>query len=104
MMFFADDDVTFQATFCDFHRLISGEFENTGPFHKTFSLKQTFLTKDSMLWWGIHAWNAHHKKMHQTLSAGGFNARVYRLRTPRQVNYLVEHAVLRVPASATIPE
>ncbi len=68
------------------------------------SLKQTFLTKDSMLWWGIHAWNAHHKKMHQTLSAGGFNAGVYRLRTPRQVNYLVEHAVLRVPAAATIPE
>lgn len=58
------------------------------------SLKQTFLTRDSMLWWGIHAWRPHHERMGRALSGGGFTARVYRLRTPGQVRYLLENAVL----------
>ena len=58
------------------------------------SLKQTFLTKDSMLWWGIHAWNTHHKRMGEVLADPTVTARIYRLRTPGQIRYLLENAVL----------
>lgn len=56
------------------------------------SLRQTFLTKDSMLWWGIHAWKPHHERMQAALSDPGVTAKVYRLRTPGQVRYLLRHA------------
>jgi len=58
------------------------------------SLKQTFLTKDSMLWWGIHAWNKHHAGVGETLADPALTARVYRLRTPGQVRYLLENSTL----------
>ena len=72
-------------------RAITGE-EIFGGNHE--SLKQTFLTKDSMLWWGIHAWKPHHRGMALALKPGAHSARVYLLRTPGQVRYLLEHAQL----------
>ena len=68
------------------------------------SLRQTFLTKDSMLWWGIHAWNPHQERMGEVLAAPEVTARVYRLRTPGQVRYLLDNARIEAPASATMPE
>lgn len=56
------------------------------------SLRQTFLSRDSMLWWGIHAWRPHHQRMAAVLGGGGFSAHVYTLRTPGQVRYLVANA------------
>jgi adenylate kinase family enzyme len=58
------------------------------------SLRQTFLTRDSMLIWGITAWRQHHRKMHEALVTGRPRATVYLLRTPGQVRYLLENAVL----------
>jgi adenylate kinase family enzyme len=67
------------------------------------SLRQTFLTKDSMLWWGIHAWKPHHQRMPVVIAGANRSARVYRLRTPGQVRYLLANATA-VPEPATIPE
>ena len=56
------------------------------------SMRQTFLTRDSMLWWGIHAWRPHMKKIGHALAANDRTARVYILRTPGQVRYLLANA------------
>jgi glyoxylase-like metal-dependent hydrolase (beta-lactamase superfamily II) len=66
------------------------------------SMKQTFLTKDSMLVWGVVAWSRHHRQVHKSLVDGQHAAQLYRLRTPGQVRYLLENATL-APAWATIP-
>ena len=55
------------------------------------SLKQTFLSRDSMLLWGITAWGRHRRNMRSALNALGLIARVYVLRTPGQVRYLAQH-------------
>lgn len=67
------------------------------------SLRQTFLSKESMLVWGIHAWRRHHVKVALALRAGGHQARPYLLRTPGQVRYLVDQATPEPPGSATMP-
>ena len=65
------------------------------------SLRQTFLTKDSMLWWGIHAFRPNAEKLQKWLVDERPSARVYRLRTPGQVRYLLENAVL-IPVEAPV--
>lgn len=56
------------------------------------SLRQTFLTKDSMLLWGIRTWRPMRRKLRAWLVEERPAARVYRLRTPGQVRYLLENA------------
>jgi adenylate kinase family enzyme len=56
------------------------------------SLRQTFLSRESMLIWGITAWRLHHRSLAATLVDGTPTARVYILRTPGQVRYLRENA------------
>jgi len=50
-----------------------------------------------MLWWGVHAWNKHHANVGETLSDPAVTARIYRLRTPGQVRYLLENSTLALP-------
>lgn len=86
-------------------RTISRTFQNAPLWNgnrETF--RQTFLSRQSMLIWGITAWRSHRRSLRETLVTNRPAARVYVLRTQGQVSYLFEHAVLRVPASATIPE
>lgn len=49
------------------------------------SLRQTFLTSDSMLWWGIKSWRPTARKTKEALSTVPHHARVIVLRSPRQV-------------------
>src|ERR1700752_2992796 len=42
-MFFADDHITFQSKFCQFHRLCCGEFKNPGLFTTVFSMERSLL-------------------------------------------------------------
>lgn len=58
------------------------------------TLRQTFLSRDSMLVWGITSWRRHQRTMHADLIAGRPPARVYVLRRPGQVRYLLENAEL----------
>lgn len=63
------------------------------------SLRQTFLSRDSMLVWGIAAWRRHHQVVGDSLRTTPHRARVYVLRSRRQVRYLLRNAT---PASDTI--
>jgi adenylate kinase family enzyme len=86
-------------------RTISRTFQNAPLWNgnrETF--RQTFFSRHSMLIWGIAAWRSHRRSLRETLVTNRPQARVYVLRAPRQVGYLLENAVLRVPASATIAE
>jgi adenylate kinase family enzyme len=69
-------------------RAITGEELFNG---NTESLKQTFLSRDSMLLWGITAWRPHHRSLRSALTAPGLSARVYVLKTAGQVRYLAQH-------------
>ncbi len=53
------------------------------------SLRQTLLTSDSMLWWGIKSWRTTAQKTHEALRVLPHHARVITLRSPRQVARLV---------------
>ena len=63
------------------------------------SLRQTFLSRESMLVWGIAAWRRHHQVLGDSLRTTPHRARVYVLRSRRQVRYLLRNAT---PASDTI--
>ena len=56
------------------------------------SLKQAFLTSDSMLWWGIKSWRPASRKTREALTTVPHHARVIVLRSPRQVARLVSLA------------
>lgn len=56
------------------------------------TLRQTFFSKHSMLLWGISAWRRSRRSLWQSLRAECPAARVYQLRTPGQVRYLLENA------------
>jgi len=56
------------------------------------TLRQTFLTGDSMLVWGIKSWRPHRRSLIESLYTDPPAARVYRLRTPGQVRYLLANA------------
>lgn len=71
-------------------RAMTGE-EIFGGNHE--SLKQTFFTKDSMLWWGIHAWKPHHRNLRAALTGADVSARVYVLKSPGQVRFLLANAI-----------
>ncbi|MBK9610472.1 adenylate kinase [Candidatus Amarobacter glycogenicus] len=63
------------------------------------SLRQTFFSRESMLVWGIAAWRSHHQVVGDSLRTTHHRARVYVLRSRRQVRYLHRNAT---PASDTI--
>ena len=56
------------------------------------SLRQTFLSRDSMLWWGITSWRPASRKTREALTTVPHHARVIVLRSPRQVARLVSLA------------
>jgi adenylate kinase family enzyme len=58
------------------------------------TLRQTFLTRDSMLLWGITSWKPTVRKTAEALATIPNNARVITLRSPRQVKRLLERASL----------
>lgn len=58
------------------------------------TMRQTFLSRESMLIWGVTAWRKHHQSMTESLVTNRPTATVYRLRTPGQVRYLLENATL----------
>ena len=61
------------------------------------TVRQTFLSRDSMLWWGIHAWRWSKARTRNAVAARAPGTRVYRLRTTGQVRYLLDHAELTTP-------
>ncbi|MGE0599272.1 MAG: (d)CMP kinase [Dehalococcoidia bacterium] len=67
------------------------------------TLRQTFFTGDSMLIWGIKAFRRQNRSLHASLVEDRPGARVYVLRTPGQVRYLQEHALLAPAETATMP-
>lgn len=67
------------------------------------TLRQTFLSRDSMLVWGITAFRRQRESLHESLVANPPSATVYVLRTPGQVRYLREHASLLAGETATMP-
>lgn len=56
------------------------------------TFRQTFFSRDSMLIWGITAWRRHRRSLYEALVTNRPKARVYVLRTPGQVDYLLQHA------------
>ena len=56
------------------------------------SLRQTFLSRDSMLWWGITSWRPASRKTREALTTVPHHALVIVLRSPRQVARLVSLA------------
>lgn len=66
------------------------------------SLRQTFLSRDSMLVWGVISWRRHHRSIRETLLALPPTVTPYVLRTPGQVRYLVNNATLADASSATM--
>lgn len=61
------------------------------------TLRQTFLSKESMLLWGLTAWKRTTRKTGEALTAIPNHARVITLRSTRQVERLIERAVLADP-------
>ncbi len=57
------------------------------------SLRQTFGSRDSMLIWRLRTTHASNRKTSRALREDTHSARVYRLRTVRQVRYLTTNAV-----------
>lgn len=66
------------------------------------TLRQTFLSRESMLVWGVKAWRSHHESMTESLITNRPSATVYRLRTPGQVRFLLQNATRSDAESATI--
>ncbi len=63
------------------------------------SFRQTFLSQQSMLWWGISVWSRTNRRLREALREEAHSAHVYRLRTAGQVRYLLENAVLADPGT-----
>ncbi|MEO8541015.1 MAG: AAA family ATPase [bacterium] len=57
------------------------------------TLRQTFLSRESMLIWGFTSWRAHRASITESLITSRPQATVYHLRTPGQVSYLIRNAV-----------
>jgi adenylate kinase family enzyme len=76
-------------------------FELWNGNRETF--RHNFMSKDSMLIWGITAWRSHIRSMHESLVADPPKAKVFVLRTPGQVAYLRRHACLSSTEPATMP-
>jgi adenylate kinase family enzyme len=66
------------------------------------TLRQTFLSRESMLVWGVKSWQAHHRSLTESLITNRPVAKVYRLRTPGQVRFLLQNATLSARESTTI--
>ena len=66
------------------------------------TLRQTFLSRESMLVWGVKAWRNHHRSMTESLITNRPAARVYRLRTSGQVRFLLQNAAPSPRESTTI--
>jgi adenylate kinase family enzyme len=56
------------------------------------SWRQTLLSKDSMLWWGIHSWRPSRQNTAAALAKSLSTVRIMELHTPRQVAALVRAA------------
>jgi adenylate kinase family enzyme len=56
------------------------------------SWRQTLFTRDSMLWWGIKTRTRTHKRIREALASIPHHARVFELRSPREVDALVARA------------
>jgi len=65
------------------------------------TLRQTFLSRDSMLVWGVSAWRRTRSSLYGSLIAARPAARVYRLRTAGQVRYLLANAQAAVEPEIT---
>ena len=65
------------------------------------SLRQTFLTKDSMLLWGITAWRRTARNTARALETTPHHARVIMLRSPRHVRALLQRATPAPDAQRT---
>ncbi len=76
------------------HELWNGNRETLG---------QTFMSRDSMLVWGVTAFRKQNRGLHESLFENPPNATVYVLKTPGQVRYLLEHARAVAPETATMP-
>lgn len=61
------------------------------------SLRQTFLTRDSMLIWGLKSARSTPRKIAEALVTVPHGARVYELRSPRAVRRFSDAAVLAAP-------
>ena len=71
-------------------RTISRAFRNAPLWNgNRESLRQTFLSSDSMLWWGIKSWRPSRAKTADVLAAAPAGVRVLVLRSPRQVKAVV---------------
>lgn len=70
-------------------RAVTGE-EIFNGLHE--SMKQTFVTTDSMLWWGIKSWHPHIRSLQESLIDKPPAAKVYVLKTTGQVGYLLQNA------------
>jgi adenylate kinase family enzyme len=55
------------------------------------TLRQTFLSRESMLLWGVSAWRRHHSQVRAALLEARGTKPIYVLRNPRQVRYLLDH-------------
>ncbi|MBA4181863.1 MAG: adenylate kinase [Anaerolinea sp.] len=76
-------------------RTISRSFQNAELWNgNRETLRQTFLSKDSMLLWGITAWKRGIRKTAVALAETPHHARVLTLRNPRSVARLIERATL----------
>lgn len=64
------------------------------------TIRQTFFSKYSMLVWGVTSWRRSRRSLFQSLLTDRPAARVYHLRTPGQVRYLLAHADAPRPAEA----
>jgi len=58
------------------------------------TLRETFFSRHSMLVWGITSWRRHHRTVREALHEAPAHTRVYVLKTPGQVRYLLDNCVL----------
>ena len=56
------------------------------------TLRQTLFTRDSMLWWGIKTRTRTHERIREALDSIPNHARVFELRSPREVDALLARA------------
>lgn len=64
------------------------------------TIRQTFFSKYSMLLWGVTSWRRTRKSLGESLVTERPPARVYHLRTPGQVRYLLANAQAAVAVAA----
>lgn len=81
-------------------RTIMRSFRGTELWNGNYeSIRQTFTSRHSMLWWGLTAWHRTNAGIARSLREDPHSARIYRMRTTGQVRYLLEHAVLAHPSA-----